>query len=109
MTNLDAAKHPPSQVTSAPLQVLLIEDNPLDARLIQIMVAEAGAGMFHVERVDRVSAGLDRLRSGQIELVLLDLSLPDSHGLSTFDKVHSAFPRVPVIVMSGLDDQGVAV
>jgi sigma-B regulation protein RsbU (phosphoserine phosphatase) len=93
----------------APLKVLLIEDNPLDARLIQIMVAEAGAGMFQVDRVDRVSSGVQRLAHGDIELVLLDLSLPDSHGLTTFENVHTAFPKIPIIVMSGLDDQGVAV
>jgi serine phosphatase RsbU (regulator of sigma subunit) len=93
----------------APLQVLLIEDNPLDARLIQIMVAEAGGGLFQVDRVDRVSTGVQRLGEGNVEMVLLDLSLPDSHGLSTFEKVHAAFPKIPIIVMSGLDDQSVAV
>lgn len=91
------------------LKVLLIEDNPLDARLIQIMIAEAGAGQFELERVERVADGLERLKRGNIGLVLVDLSLPDSHGLETFETVHSAFPKTPIIVMSGMDDQAVAV
>ena len=111
MTHVDqhARAKVKAEAPLTPLKVLLIEDNPLDARLIQIMVAEAGGGMFQVESVDRVAGGFQRLARGDVELVLLDLSLPDSHGLSTFEKVHDAFPKVPIIVMSGLDDQGVAV
>src|SRR3954447_23193453 len=91
------------------LKVLLIEDNPIDARLIQIMLAEAGFGAFTLERAERLSTGLARLAKGDIGLALVDLSLPDSHGLSTFKRVYAAAPNVPVIVMSGLDDQTVAV
>ena len=92
-----------------PLKVLLIEDHPLDARLIQIMLSEAGEGRFYLERVDRLSAGFTRLHEGDIGLVLLDLSLPDSHGLSTFTKLRAQVPQIPIIVMSGLDDQNLAV
>ncbi|HUR47200.1 MAG TPA: SpoIIE family protein phosphatase [Candidatus Saccharimonadales bacterium] len=91
------------------LKVLLIEDNPIDARLIQIMLAEAGYGAFVLERADRLSSGLARLAQGDIGLALVDLSLPDSHGLTTFKRVYAAAPNVPIIVMSGLDDQTVAV
>jgi len=94
---------------SSPLKVLLIEDNAIDARLIQIMLSEAGSGSFELERADRLAAGLKRLAVGDIGLVLLDLSLPDSQGLSTFATVHREDRGVPVIVMSGLDDQRVAV
>src|SRR5438067_13876940 len=68
----------------SPLKVLLIEDNAIDARLIQIMLSEAGGGSFELERADRLGTGLKRLAQGDIGLVLLDLSLPDSYGLSTF-------------------------
>src|SRR5690242_2488799 len=85
---------------SARLKVLLIEDHPLDARLIQIMLAEAGAGRFELERVDRLSAGIARLAKGDMHMVLLDLSLPDSHGLRTFATVHVKAPHIPIIVMS---------
>src|SRR4051812_915821 len=91
------------------LKVLLIEDNPIDARLIQIMLAESGAGMFELEKADRLAVGLSRLSKGDIGLVLVDLSLPDSHGFQTFKRVYAAAPNVPIIVMSGLDDQTVAV
>src|SRR3954466_14008496 len=93
----------------SPLKVLLIEDNAIDARLIQIMLSEAGSGFFELHRSERLKPGLLRLREGDIGLILLDLSLPDSHGLSTFETVHREARGVPVIVMSGLDDQRVAV
>src|SRR5437773_11992611 len=93
----------------SPIKVLLIEDNAIDARLIQIMLSEAGGGSFELERADRLASGLKRLAEGDIGLVLLDLSLPDSYGLSTFERVHRQAGGVPVIVMSGLDDQTVAV
>ena len=92
-----------------PLRVLLIEDNLVDARLIQIMVTDAGANAFDIERADRLSTALDRLAREHFDIVLLDLSLPDSHGLGTFSRVHQQFPGVPIIVMSGLDDERVAV
>jgi len=109
VATVEATETPVSTPAPPSLKVLLIEDNPLDARLIQIMLAEAGAGLFSVERVDRLAAGLARLAKGDIGMVLLDLSLPDSHGLGTFEKVHADFPNVPIIVMSGLSDETVAV
>jgi signal transduction histidine kinase len=92
-----------------PVRVLLVEDNPGDARLLQLTLAEAGRDDFELEHVDRLSAGLERLASGGIELVLLDLSLPDSHGLDTFSAIQAQAPQVPVVVLSGLDDREVAV
>ena len=99
---------PATEEHAQPLRVLLIEDNPLDARLIQIMLAEAGGGRFKLERADRLSAGMSLLATGDIDMVLLDLSLPDSQGLATFTKVHSEAPQLPIIVMSGLADETVA-
>jgi phosphoserine phosphatase RsbU/P len=93
----------------APLRVLVIEDNLVDARLIQIMVSDAGGEGFQIERADRLETGLTRLATGEFGMVLLDLSLPDSHGLATFARVHQQFPHIPIIVMSGLDDERVAV
>jgi phosphoserine phosphatase RsbU/P len=92
-----------------PLRVLVIEDNLVDARLIQIMVSDAGGEGFQIERADRLETGLTRLATGDFGMVLLDLSLPDSHGLATFARVHRQFPHIPIIVMSGLDDERVAV
>ena len=90
----------------SPLRVLLIEDNAIDARLIQIMLSEAGGGFFQLERAERLSSGLNRLAMGDVGMVLLDLSLPDSQGLNTFLRVHRQALGVPIIVRSGLDDLG---
>ena len=104
---------PPEQTAvpdvTSPLKVLLIEDNSIDARLIQIMLSEAGAGCFELDHADRLANGLKRLAEGDIGMVLLDLSLPDSQGLATFSRVHQFARGMPIIVMSGLDDQTVAV
>lgn len=89
--------------------VLLIEDNPGDARLIELMVREAGHEVFSFERVERLGEGLERLSHGGIGVVLLDLSLPDSHGLETFFQLREAVPGIPIIVLSGLNDTSVAV
>src|ERR1043166_5195087 len=95
--------------TVEPLKVLLIEDNPADARLIEIMLSKAGGDFFQIEKVDRLEAGLKRLALGGIGLVLSDLSLPDSSGLETFARLHGSAPQVPIILLSGLDDTTIAV
>jgi sigma-B regulation protein RsbU (phosphoserine phosphatase) len=107
---------PPIEETATPapagvdrVKVLLIEDNPGDARLIEMMVAEAGGDVFEIESVDRLGAGLRRLASNGIGVILLDLSLPDSRGLATFSQLHAAAPGLPIIVLSGLNDTTVAV
>ena len=91
-----------------PLRVLLIEDNPGDARLIREMLVEARAWPFDLLHADRLAAGLDQLAAGSIDVVLLDLGLPDSAGLETFLSVHARAPNVPLIVLTGLDDEAVA-
>ena len=93
---------------SAGLHVLLVEDHPGDARLIREALAEVQATRFEIERVDRLASTLERLAKGGIDIVLLDLSLPDSQGFDTFVKVHAHTPRVPIVVLSGLDDEMVA-
>ncbi|MFH1037931.1 MAG: ATP-binding protein [PVC group bacterium] len=90
------------------IKILLVENNPGDARLIREMLTEA-RGKFELEHVDRLSIALERLTQDRIDVVLLDLGLPDSLGLDTFLRVHAQAPQVPVVVMSGLDDEAVAV
>src|SRR3954462_9323713 len=97
--------------SAAPTQirVLLIEDNPGDARLIEMMLQDAADGSFKVRRAERVEDAFKELASGGIDVVLSDLSLPDSHGLETFLRLHARVPHMPIIVLSGLNDTTVAV
>ena len=91
-----------------PIKILLIEDNPADARLIaEILAAKQDSG-FELETRARLSAGLDRLREGGVDVVLLDLSLPDSSGFETFRRVRER-TDVPILLLTGLDDQAFAV
>ena len=91
------------------IRVLLIEDNPSDAHLIQAILGEAAQEGFVIERAERLTDGIRRLTAAGIDSVLLDLSLPDSHGLETFSRLHAEAPGVPIIVLSGLEDETVAV
>ncbi|MFI5116646.1 MAG: PAS domain S-box protein [Terriglobales bacterium] len=92
-----------------PTHVLLIEDNPGDARLIAEMLKEADGDGFTLECAVRLSAGLEKLRSNPADVVLLDLSLPDSRGLETFVRFQSKFPQLPAVILTGLDDEETAV
>ncbi|MCA1832395.1 MAG: ATP-binding protein [Actinomycetota bacterium] len=85
--------------------VLVIEDNPGDARLIEIILKQEG---FNVELAGRLSEGLDRLAGNGIDVVLLDLSLPDGQGMENFSRTQATAPTVPVIVLTGLDDENTA-
>ncbi|HEX8968849.1 MAG TPA: HAMP domain-containing sensor histidine kinase [Chloroflexota bacterium] len=93
------------------IHALLIEDNPGDARLLREMLRDAGTGQAsaNLSLAVRLADGLERLSQGGIEVVLLDLSLPDSSGLETFRSVHAAAPDMAVVVLSGLADEDVAV
>ncbi|HEX6414336.1 MAG TPA: EAL domain-containing protein [Burkholderiales bacterium] len=88
--------------------VLLIEDNAGDARLIEEMIREDPGAPFRLHRADRLSRGLELLAASDTGLILLDLSLPDSIGLETFARVYAHSPAVPIIVLTGNDDQTVA-
>jgi PAS domain S-box-containing protein len=94
---------------AAPLAVLLVEDNPGDARLIELMLREVADDTIHLTRTDRLAGGREFLALGTTDAVLLDLSLPDSQGLDTFARLHDSAPDVPVVVLSGLSDETVAV
>jgi len=92
-----------------PIKVLLIEDDPEYAYLVREMLAVAGGAPFDLECADRLSTGLERLAAGGIDVILLDLLLPDSWGLDTFVKAFAQVPGVPMIVLSGLGDEALAV
>lgn len=91
-----------------PKLLLIIEDNPGDARLIQEMLVEARDCPFHLEWADQLSKGLERLAQDEFAAVLLDLSLPDSQGLETFHKAYAQVPNTPFVVLTGNSDQELA-
>ena len=91
------------------IRILLIEDNPGDARLIRELLSAKESASFDLEHADRLSTGLARLAQGNIDVIFLDLSLPDSHGLDGLNKICAQAPKVPVVVLSGLSDEAVAI
>jgi PAS domain S-box-containing protein len=92
---------------SEPVRVLLVEDNPADVDLVREALHEVALVRFFVESAARLSDALARLEAGGIDLVLLDLGLPDSQGLDTFRTLQDAAPNVPVIVLTGNVDQSI--
>ncbi|UCG81512.1 MAG: response regulator, partial [Desulfobacterales bacterium] len=84
------------------LKVLLVEDNPRDARMIREMLAEVKDDGFSLEYAEQLSTALERLAEGGIDMVFLDLSLPDSRGFDTFAQAYARAPQVPIIVLAGL-------
>jgi diguanylate cyclase (GGDEF)-like protein/PAS domain S-box-containing protein len=88
--------------------LLLIEDNPGDAMLVQRALNNTRFGLFQIEWVKNLSDGLERLSKGGIDAIIADLSLPDSQGLETLDRLLLAARQVPILVLSGLDDEGIA-
>jgi len=89
---------------ATPIQVLLVEDNPGDARLVQESLAEAPSRRFNLTHVERLEEALRRLEQGSYDVVLLDLLLQDSQRLGTLMEIHDQAPRVPIVVFTGLDD-----
>ncbi len=87
------------------INVLVIEDNPADARLIREGFAELTQPIFKIIYADRLGQGLKQLLTEPIQVVLLDLSLPDSAGIETLKHVHGAAAKIPIIVLTGLEDE----
>ncbi|HEY9659558.1 MAG TPA: response regulator, partial [Allocoleopsis sp.] len=90
------------------IQVLLIEDNPGDARLLQELLLEVESVPFQLKHVDCLSAGLQGLQNHNFDVILLDLSLPDAHGFDSFAKLYSSARQVPIVVITGLNDEQLA-
>lgn len=88
-----------------PSRVLLIEDNRIEARLTRQWLGVDAGGAFDVEWVEQVSQGLDRLSRAGIDVILSDLNLSDSRGLETFIKLHAQAPEVPIVLLTGQDDE----
>lgn len=88
--------------------VLLIEDNPGDADLVRLRLVESNP-LVNVSCVNRLADGIASLKEHPPSLVLLDLNLPDSQGAETFRRVLEKAPDVPIVILSGQDDQALAI
>ncbi|MBI3752931.1 MAG: sigma-54-dependent Fis family transcriptional regulator [Deltaproteobacteria bacterium] len=93
-----------------PVKILLVEDNPADARLIREMLADADAkDAFVVTHIARLKDALEQYAKEGFDAVLLDLILPDSMGIETFLKVYKQMSAAPVVVLTGLSDEAMAI
>jgi diguanylate cyclase (GGDEF)-like protein/PAS domain S-box-containing protein len=88
--------------------LLLVEDNPGDARLLREMLNEAGAYKTEVRQAESMSEAEKELGERAFDIALLDLGLPDAQGLDTVRRAHAVAPRVPLVVLTGLDDESLA-
>ncbi|MCB0168750.1 MAG: PAS domain S-box protein [Anaerolineae bacterium] len=89
-------------------KILLIEDNRGDARLIQQMLTRGPYALIQLLWVDSLSEGLAQLADQPVDAILLDLNLPDSVGLQTFQQVYATVPQIPIVVLTGFDDDNLA-
>lgn len=91
-------------MTASPIQVLVIDDNEGDADLVRIGLQDAEEGAFLVDSAPTLAAGAKRLAKGGVDVVLLDLGLPDSVGFEGLQRLRKDYPSVPVLVMTGQRD-----
>ena len=88
-----------------PIKILMVEDNPGDARLIIEMLKESDELDFDVSHVVRLDEGLKYLVTKEFDVIFLDLCLPDSKGIETFNVMNYNAMDTPIIVLSGLEDE----
>ena len=91
------------------INIMLVEDNPGDARLIGELLKDVRGGRYQLDHVGRLSEGAEHIKRGPVDVVLLDLGLPDCSGLDGLTAVKGFADQVPIVVLTGLDDEAVAV
>jgi len=89
------------------IKILLVEEDPGDARLMADLLSSSSDAQYKLTVTDRLESGIGLLGEEAFDLVLLDLALPDSDGLETFQTLHSRAPTVPIIVLTGLDVESI--
>jgi len=94
----------PMMLPTRKLDVLVVEDNVPDARFVRLAMGLVTGVAIEVTEAKRLADALEALEQRPFDVVLLDLGLPDSQGLSTFSLLHSRFRDVPVVILSGLAD-----
>jgi diguanylate cyclase (GGDEF)-like protein len=91
------------------IKLLLIEDDPADAELFRDIIADIRHATIDITFTSRLASAFKLLEGGNIDVILTDLDLPDSHGLDTVIKINEQFLEVPVIVLSGFDHEDLAI
>lgn len=91
-------------ITNRPIKVLLVEDNKEHSELLERLLGFSEYPTFTVATAMSLATGIAKLATGTMDIVLLDLSLPDSEGVETFRRVNAAAPDVPIVVLSGISD-----
>ncbi len=92
-------------MSTGPAHILLVEDNAGDARLLKELLTETGAGRLTLTHVDRLDAAIRCLTQAAFDIILLDLSLPDSQGAETLVRMHAAAQGIPIVLVTGLEDE----
>ena len=96
-------------MTTQPLKILMVEDNRADAVLLRETLLDIEPEAFDLSWDDRVGKALNRLKRNSFDAILLDLTLPDSQGLATLELVQSAAKGIPLIVVTGIEDEELAI
>ena len=94
-----------SNMNDQPLKLLLVEDNPGDARLIRELLNETKLPCVDLKHAETLTAAVKHLATQATDVIILDLSLPDSKGLETISRIQAQVPQTPVIVLTGLNDE----
>src|SRR5476651_2720883 len=95
-------------MSTPPIQVLLVEDNLGDARLLEEMLTDTGSIKVKLTHHACMKDAVGHLETNVANIVLLDLGLPDANGIAAVRQMHAVAPRLPLVVLTGLDDEGIA-
>jgi DNA-binding response OmpR family regulator len=91
------------------IKVLLVEDNDSDTKLINRMLRQVQNQIFELKTVERLETAIEESHRFKYDIVLLDLNLPDSKGISTFTRFHEKFPEVPIVIFTILGDESIGI
>ena len=107
MEELEKKENMQQDTSSGQIRVLLVEDDPGDARLVRMALSGSDNLSYEVEVFEQLSTAIERLGERSFDVALVDLSLPDSKGLDIIRKLSAEDPKIPIVVLTGLNDEEV--